>query len=74
MARSRIFLGGARLCGEGESERENESFSFASRERGSGYMLFIMLMTHMELIEPLESEAYKFKQEGNCKIPPPSPL
>lgn len=51
-----IFLGGgggARTCVE-RGRRGDESFSFASGERGSGYMRFIIQMTHMELIEPLE--------------------
>lgn len=52
-----IFFGGggegARTCVE-RGRRGDESFSFASGERGSGYMRFIIQMTHMELIEPLE--------------------
>lgn len=44
---------GARTCVE-RGRRGDESFSFASGERGSGYMRFIIQMTHMELIEPLE--------------------
>lgn len=51
-----FFLGGgegARTCVE-RGRRGDESFSFASGERGSGYMRFIIQMTHMELIEPLE--------------------
>lgn len=63
MARSRGFF---LLKGE-HRRRENESFSSASREKGSGYMLFIIEMTHME---PLESEGYKFKQERFRKSQP----
>lgn len=61
------------LGAQREGERGNESSSSASRERGSGYVLFVIQMTHMELIEPLEREDYKFKQEGVDKSRPQVP-
>lgn len=56
-----------------EGARRNESFSFASGERRSGFMLFIIRMTHTVLTEPLEGEGYKFKQEDGGRPAPTSP-
>lgn len=62
-----FFFSRGVLAGDGEwevgldgKEGLNPSAS-NSREMGSGFMLLIIEMTHMKLIEPLESKDYTFK-------------